>query len=227
MLAQRMQSKGTTEFNGPAKDEQQMLDPLLPVNDGPPDACRLDIDIEGNCQHIDMDAVERFECIGHGSCGQVFRARWNGLIVALKFVRLTPKQDSGSNDPASEEEVDEEEEADAHVNLMRRFMREVGILSRVHHPNVVSYIGSTSFFDITANMLRGAILMELVDGGTTLETAIQQLASSGHHVSTFNTANGTDSTHADAKRLTANVLSLGSQMACGLAYLHSKGIIHR
>ena len=85
---------------------------------------------------------------------------------------------------ASEISTSEEaDEAEAHVRTMRRFTREVAIISQLQHPNVVQYIGSTCFYDVTSNSLRGAILMELVHDGLTLETAIEQLASRGNSAS--------------------------------------------
>jgi serine/threonine protein kinase len=194
--------------------------------------------------NLDMATVQRYECIGSGSYGQVFRAQWNDIIVALKFIELTPSKEVLGASGRSDKQV-REDEADMHTRMMRRFTREVGIFSGLHHPNIITYIGSSCFFDMTTNTLRGAILMELVDGGSTLQTAIHLLASRGHRVTVVNTASdsnqststihnteelsdGDPEKHSrDAKLLTANVLKMGCQMACGLAYLHSKAIVHR
>ena len=48
--------------------------------------------------HIDISTVERYECIGSGRNGQVFRARWNQNIVAMKIFDLTPKSLVGQPD---------------------------------------------------------------------------------------------------------------------------------
>ena len=69
--------------------------------------------------------------------------------------------------------------------------------------------------------------MELVgnEGATacTLEMAIEQLATRGHQI----TDAALESGEGDEGELCATVLGLALQTACGLAYLHSKGIVHR
>ena len=55
-----------------------------------PDGTQASLQIDHNEKQINIAEVERYECIGQGRNGQVFRAKWSENIVALKFVSLTP-----------------------------------------------------------------------------------------------------------------------------------------
>jgi serine/threonine protein kinase len=71
---------------------------------------------------IEADDLQLDEQLGMGSYGIVYRARWKGINVAVKrFVR---------------QKLDE--------RLMLEFRAEVAILSELHHPNVVLFIGTHS-----------------------------------------------------------------------------------
>ncbi len=69
---------------------------------------------------IEADDLHLEEKVGMGSYGMVYRARWKGINVAVKrFVR---------------QKLDE--------RLMLEFRAEVALLSELHHPNIVLFIGT-------------------------------------------------------------------------------------
>jgi hypothetical protein len=52
--------------------------------------------------------------------------------------------------------VDEDEDdAASHLKMMQTFAKAVAIFSQLQHPNIVQYIGSTCFFDVSSNTVRG------------------------------------------------------------------------
>ncbi|PWA59556.1 serine/threonine-protein kinase CTR1 [Artemisia annua] len=79
------------------------------------------------------------ERIGAGSFGTVYRSEWHGSDVAVKV--LTAQ--------------------DLHDNQMREFLREVSIMKRVRHPNVVLFMGAVTmhppFSIVTEYLPRGSL----------------------------------------------------------------------
>eukprot|EP00708_Paratrimastix_pyriformis_P003555 GAFH01002339.1.p1 GENE.GAFH01002339.1~~GAFH01002339.1.p1 ORF type:complete len:378 (+),score=20.06 GAFH01002339.1:169-1134(+) len=71
---------------------------------------------------VDFAGLKRLEQIGHGAFGEVFRADFNGTIVAVKS--LYPQQGSSEQ--------------------IRQFDQEVALLRTLRHPYVVSLIGATT-----------------------------------------------------------------------------------
>ncbi|KAL8233789.1 hypothetical protein R6Q59_019889 [Mikania micrantha] len=69
---------------------------------------------------IDWDDLHIKERIGAGSFGIVYRAEWHGSVVAVKV--LTAQ--------------------DLHDDQLKEFLREVSIMRRVRHPNVVLFMGA-------------------------------------------------------------------------------------
>ncbi|KAL5714373.1 hypothetical protein ACHQM5_016342 [Ranunculus cassubicifolius] len=71
---------------------------------------------------ISWDELQIKERVGAGSFGTVHRAEWHGSDVAVKV--LTIKE--------------------VHDNYMKEFLREVSIMKRVRHPNVVLFMGAVT-----------------------------------------------------------------------------------
>ncbi|KAF9603131.1 hypothetical protein IFM89_033967 [Coptis chinensis] len=71
---------------------------------------------------ISWDELHMKERVGAGSFGTVHRAEWHGSDVAVKV--LTIKE--------------------FHDNHMKEFLREVSIMKRVRHPNVVLFMGAVT-----------------------------------------------------------------------------------
>lgn len=126
-----------------------------------------------------LDEYELQDVLGVGTVGTIYSAihRQSGQRVAIKKLHA-----SLGNDPL----------------IRARFKREMSILQRLNHPNIVSYEGGGSDGDVLY------YIMEVVDGGTVKEI----LESSG--------------------RLPWPVVAgLGVQISSALQWAHNHGIIHR
>lgn len=71
---------------------------------------------------ISWDDLHIKERVGAGSFGTVHRAEWNGSDVAVKVLTVQ----------------------DFHDDQLREFLREVAIMKRVRHPNVVLFMGAVT-----------------------------------------------------------------------------------
>ncbi|KAG6531947.1 hypothetical protein ZIOFF_005783 [Zingiber officinale] len=71
---------------------------------------------------ISWDELDIKEQIGAGSFGTVFRAEWHGSDVAVKVLA----------------------DQDFHNDQLKEFLREVAIMKRVCHPNVVLFMGAVT-----------------------------------------------------------------------------------
>uniref|UniRef100_A0A2C9W2S5 non-specific serine/threonine protein kinase n=1 Tax=Manihot esculenta TaxID=3983 RepID=A0A2C9W2S5_MANES len=71
---------------------------------------------------VSWDELHIKERVGAGSFGTVHRAEWHGSDVAVKVLTVQ----------------------DFHDNQLREFLREVAIMKRVRHPNVVLFMGAVT-----------------------------------------------------------------------------------
>ncbi|CAL0305608.1 unnamed protein product [Lupinus luteus] len=71
---------------------------------------------------ISWDDLRIKECVGAGSFGTVHRAEWHGSDVAVKVLTVQDFQD----------------------DQMKEFLREVAIMKRVRHPNLVLFMGAVT-----------------------------------------------------------------------------------
>ena len=116
--------------------------------------------------------------LGEGGMGISFRARDKKLnrLIAIKIIRKKHAQDK---------------------KICERFRREVQLLSRINHPNIVT------FFDLNFDERPWYFTMEFIEGSSLdslLETKLY-----------------------DEKE----ILQLGNQLAEGLGAIHDSGILHR
>ncbi|KAI7750181.1 hypothetical protein M8C21_011008, partial [Ambrosia artemisiifolia] len=88
---------------------------------------------------IPWDDLHIKERIGAGSFGTVYSAEWHGSVVAVKV--LTAQ--------------------DLHDNQLKEFLREVSIMRRVRHPNLVLFMGAVTmhkrFSIVTEYLPRGSL----------------------------------------------------------------------
>ncbi|XP_042493289.1 serine/threonine-protein kinase CTR1-like [Macadamia integrifolia] len=71
---------------------------------------------------ISWDELQIKEIIGSGSFGTVHRAEWHGSDVAVKVLNVQ----------------------DFHDDQLKEFLREVAIMKRIRHPNVVLFMGAVT-----------------------------------------------------------------------------------
>jgi len=132
--------------------------------------------------HIPSKELTLLEVVGAGTFGQVYRAKWSANLVAVKFVSQ-----------------------DVPESL---FMREVGLLSRLRHPNVVSLYGVIEPEPgAAASTWRQAFVTEFLPAGS-LEAYLARKRRQGRAITT------------------PVLVAVASQAAQGLAYLHQQSIVH-
>ena len=127
-----------------------------------------------------FDEFELGDVIGTGTVGTIYRAVENltDEIRAVKVLQHGVSQDE---------------------NIVSRFEREMLILSKLNHPNIVSYYGGGRTEDG-----RLFYVMELIEGGT-----LKQLLHTHHRLS-WNEA-----------------INYGIQICSALQHAHNHGVIHR
>eukprot|EP00741_Cyanophora_paradoxa_P022224 tig00021438_g21454.t1 len=130
--------------------------------------------VGGSFTHVDLGELELAELLGEGSFGKVFLARWNGMSVACKFL-----QEAGTDE-------------------LQAFEKELAVLSRLRHPNVVLLLG--------ASLDPPMLVTEFCAGGT-IEGLIAAAGPRG------------------LERDLAYAVAL--DVARGMQYLHSQAILHR
>ncbi|KAK1300008.1 Serine/threonine-protein kinase CTR1 [Acorus calamus] len=102
---------------------------------------------------ISWDELHIKECIGAGSFGTVHRAEWHGSDVAVKVLT----------------------DQDFHEDQHKEFLREVAIMQRVRHPNVVLFMGAVTkrphLSIVTEYIPRGSLfrLIHKADAGEVLD----------------------------------------------------------
>ncbi|KAI7744252.1 hypothetical protein M8C21_008251, partial [Ambrosia artemisiifolia] len=102
---------------------------------------------------IAWDELHIKERIGAGSFGTVHRAEWHGSDVAVKVLTVQ----------------------DFHDDQLKEFLREVSIMKRVRHPNVVLFMGAVTvrphFSIVTEYLPRGSLfrLLHLPAAGESMD----------------------------------------------------------
>jgi len=100
-------------------------------------------DFEDGYVDIDPAEIEFGESVGSGATAEVFRGHWKGQQVAIKEIYLMRKKDAKSE-----------------LKQQVAFMREVAVMSKIHHENLVKFLGVS----LTARPLR--IVTEFCEGDT-------------------------------------------------------------
>jgi hypothetical protein len=140
------------------------------------------IQIKDNGVEIQIKELKIVTQVGGGSYGQVFQAIWHGNHVAVKVLdipqlnrkrRLKTIAGNLTKAPGEEDRAGEWTAPstidDDGAGALADFEREVGILAQIQHPNIVKYIGYTYFFDKIFGVLKGAIVMDFIDGPNLLD----------------------------------------------------------
>ena len=143
--------------------------------------------------HVSLDEhTDTANEAGVGSFGTVYKSRLNGANCAVKKIHeiLTG---FGGNIPVA---------TDDWGTLMEKFTREIELLSRLRHPNIVQFLGVTGFSGDPRNI---SLVMEYVD--ISLETFIKR--------------------RKDKDRPLSIKVSILKDTANGVSHLHSQGIVHR
>lgn len=153
---------------------------------------------------IPRESLTVTEPIGSGSFGNVYKAKWNATPVAVKeFMRSGSREGSFGSTSASHT-----------TSLMQSLppdgVRELKLLVRLRHPHVVSFLG------VVADPL--CVVMELMPRGS----LFQAISASRQSRIDVDIVGENDSLRSWERRL-----RIARDTAAGMAYLHSKGILHR
>nr|KAJ0228509.1 hypothetical protein LSAT_V11C100048950 [Lactuca sativa] len=126
----------------------------------------------------------------HGAHSQIYRGVYKEDEVAVKIIKVR----------------DEDENKKLGIRLENQFVREVALLSRLHHQNVVKFVAACKkppvFFIITEYLSKGSLRGYL------------------HNLQ--------DKTIKDKEILSfEKIIKMALDIARGMEYVHSQGIIHR
>eukprot|EP00884_Botryococcus_braunii_P003857 jgi/Botrbrau1/13472/Bobra.0082s0071.2 len=142
------------------------------------------------------DAKGKHEIIGTGAYGKVYRGVWKGTKVAVKVVK-----DESYLEVKITESGDSELVAPSGKAAREELQKEADLLEQLRHPNIVNFLGLCVDGDTIM------VVTELCEGGD-LYKAMQR------------------SRHSRAFSWYMRGSKVALDVACGLAYLHSKGVIH-
>ena len=137
--------------------------------------------------------------LGEGSSGFTTRQKWRGSIVAVKRVNVsTPTR-------------------------VATFLREVDVLRRLRHPHVLPFYGA----GLDPVDRRGGcfILTRVCEGGTMKQWLYPQSSNGGPGNAGARTMNSGPS--GKEQPPLSRRLALAWDVACGMAYLESRGVMHR
>ena len=158
---------------------------------------------------IHPDSLTEKEYITSGSFGSVYKAKWNSTGVAVKeFKGVLHRREKGST--AADTIASQTESLEA--SLPRDGLREIQLLVRLRHPNIVSFLGVTNdpFCVVMELMPRGSLF-------AALSTCNRWSQGDG----------GLQPHDAAVLESWAHRLRIARDVAAGMAYLHARGIVHR
>ncbi|KAH0861652.1 hypothetical protein HID58_089913 [Brassica napus] len=118
-----------------------------PINQPVVNRANRDLGLDGDDMDIPWCDLNIKEKIGAGSFGTVHRAEWHGSDVAVKILM----------------------EQDFHAERVNEFLREVAIMKRLRHPNIVLFMGAVTqppnLSIVTEYLSRGSLFRLLHKSG--------------------------------------------------------------
>jgi Leucine-rich repeat (LRR) protein len=156
------------------------------------------------------------ESLGFGSFAEVYRAKHNGTLVALKVLKIpvgsdVPSLESKGTDPASDDEMSS--------LFSSEFFREVNIMSQLKHPHIVSLMGVV--------MSPPCLVMEYMDSGSLYD-----------HILSFRKTNRVERSGSNEDLIEPNFtichnfcysdrIRFALEIASAMQFLHERHYIHR
>jgi serine/threonine protein kinase len=173
--------KKTQQADGDSLSEE-LKDPLNPLDsiseerayerDGPTfypngDAKRnASSTTSGADREISFRDIVLGDGVGQGSYGKVFKGVWRGNTVAVKLL-------GGCDFSVGNQRMSQRMSREVAPKQFKLFEREVSILARVRHHNIVSFLGCSR--GVEAGMMVMGIVMEFMSGGD-LSLVIKELS---------------------------------------------------
>ncbi|KAK9673784.1 hypothetical protein RND81_12G189300 [Saponaria officinalis] len=140
-----------------------------------------------NKNAFDLSRLSIGQNFAQGADSRLYRGKYNDQDVAVKIIQV------------QDEEVDEKSSL---ARLEKQFIQEVSVLSKLHHRNVLEFIGAFRQEDVFC------IITEYLPEGS-LRSYLNKLRSQ------------------ESRLKLQKVIVLALEIAHGMEYVHSKGIIHR
>ncbi|KAL6578422.1 hypothetical protein OROMI_010750 [Orobanche minor] len=143
------ESRGQMEINNKFQDHEKHLASNIPRY------LNLEPSLAMDWLEISWDELHIKERVGAGSFGTVHRAEWHGSDVAVKVLTLQ----------------------DFHEDQLKEFLREVAIMKRIRHPNVVLFMGAVTkrpHLSIVTEFLPRGSLFRLIHSPAAGETLDQR-----------------------------------------------------
>ena len=161
-------------------------------------------DIEFQIDYVDLDIKDQ---IGDGGYGTVYKAVWKTghVFCAVKLLKARPNGESTS-------EEEQEEEGGEELGPRDDFERETALLRELHHPNLVVCYGVCPGGPGVPRCLVEELCLTSLDSvlhGHQKGAAAGAIQRSGVEIAP------------------ARLLRMCMSIAAGLAYLHSRQIVHR
>lgn len=149
---------------------------------------------------IDLTQLRVLQTIGSGSCGEVYKATWLGLTVAVKKVFRSL----------------------IHENALKEFQAECNIMKRLRHPNIVLFLGITKSPDSSSN---GSNIANNVNVSALFTDSLMCLVTEFMPLGSLHDVLMNPKTSVDLMA----ILKMATDTAMGVNYLHqfSPPIIHR
>ena len=156
--------------------------------------------LPGEAWAVDFGELELAEKVGGGGTAEVWLARWAGAQVAVKILTRMDSFQGDSPEACRDRAA---------------FGKELTLLSNLRHPQVVSFIGASSPEWSVTPLNKYCIISEFMPGGSLFDRIHGRGGGGGGGARWPGSV--------DARQLHG----IARDTACGMAFLHSKGFIHR
>lgn len=145
----------------PVPKSQECCPPVTQIKPPPPVSPRASGIAVPRALEVDMTEVQIDKLIGKGATSEVFKGQWRGSDVAIKKLLTEPNELVGRNGRRK-------------TAALKDFYRELGIMLRLRHPNLVLFMGTSTRAKplcVITEYCAGGNLFELLHGKISMGSA--------------------------------------------------------